>query len=336
MRANSSRQAYIAYLNQTAEAGRSVLGAFDYYGASDDYYSADNYNTIASRFGVTPALYNTYYTYDRSSRQVVYSGQNQNIIGHAKAGAMCMVHASNAWAWDLGATDAEKDEFMLHLDATNPDRNMTYYLAYRQWCEQLADALEELKDAGVTVIYRPFVEMTNSTTYFWVQYCNTPEEYAAFKRVWQQTYDYMVNTRGLTNLLWCFAPQFGGNPETIIENFYPGGEYVDIIGPTLYSTGTSIQRSIEWMEQQGWDLNYYSTLGKPVGFSELGVQYDSTNDTAGDFMFLLSYLKEKFAGNISFCSLWASTAGPFNEQNLNAAEFIRDGFFVGLSEMLNP
>ena len=251
-----------------------------------------------------------------------------------------MVHASNSWAWDLGVSDSEKEEFIIHLDKDG----RKYYNAYYEWCEQLADAFTALKEAGVTVIYRPFVEMTNSSSDFWVQYCNTEAEYAAFKRVWRQTYDYMVKERGLYNVIWCLAPQFDGDMKEVYDNFYPGDEYVDVIGLTLYSYGTDSRTgSLEARLKNVTNADYIFSLGKPVGFSEIGVCYYnwdigytfSEENKYGDFENLIVKLKEAFAGKISFCSLWASTAGPFNPQNRNPEKFIQDEFFIGLDELMN-
>lgn len=311
-----------------------MLGAFDHIGDSVEE-NDENYNAISETYGVTPALYNTYYSFSNGTFN--YSTANSRIAEHYTSGAFCMVHTQNSWGkYLIDKYGVEQTDFLLNLDATNTDRNTDVYNEYLNYRKQWADALESLKTLGVTVIYRPFVEMTNP--YHMDCYTNTEEGYAAFKRIWQQLYSYMVDERGLDNIVWCFAPQAAGGAEKGLK-YYPGNDYVDIIGLTLYSTGNTNDSYNIQKELELWDYSDYYILGKPIGFSELGVQarYDSQTGEVtepGDFSNLLYHLKNAFKGKISFCSLWSESQGLFGENNVNQEEFIKDEFFVSLEELL--
>lgn len=341
-----------------------MLGAFDYYGQTDNYYSADNYNQICEQFGVTPAIYNTFYTYNKTEKKLVYGEQNEKMAEHASAGAVCMVHASSTWAEDpintyvnnTGADKAtEKAKFTYNL-IDNKTENASdnydlYHQAYDDYRRQLAEAFNDLAEKGVkTVIFRPFVEMTNSA--HWVFYCNDDdaEEYAAFRQAWQELHSYIEDNCKSIDVLWCFAPQFDLNMEKVLNNFYPGDSYVDIIGPTFYSYGAD-DRSMTLqtrLNNTKYDENIkvLSDRNKPIGFSEIGAGYYSYDfvdisdeDRHGDFEHLINSLKtDKIAGIFSFCSLWIGDKGVFNTEdinpqkyNRNADKFFDKNFFVYLN-----
>ncbi len=90
--------------------------------------------------------------------------------------------------------------------------------------KKLADYMKPISDAGIPVIWRPFHEA--SGRWFWWG-SKGPEVY---KLLWQMMYEYLVNTRGLNNLIWVWTSDSKGND----EEWFPGNEYVDIIGRDLY------------------------------------------------------------------------------------------------------
>ncbi|MGN0493576.1 MAG: glycoside hydrolase family 26 protein [Acutalibacteraceae bacterium] len=329
---NQSKTAQIEFLNSAAKNGRSVLGAFEHLGNPDP--KADGYyRALAETFGVSPAMYSTYYPYDRAALRFNYGEANRRVEAHFKEGALCMVHSQNSWGRFLIEDFKDEEDpvdFLRNFDAENPDRNMKVYERYLLHQKNWGDALEDLKNRGVTVFYRPFVEMTNR--HHPECYTRTESGFYHFKNIWRQHYDYMVNERGLDNIIWCFAPQAPGGASYGL-NYYPGNDYVDVIGFTLYSQGNSNgERSIA-RELELWDFSGYFELGKPVGFSELGVNEGGATEEPGDFANLLYYLKKGFKGKVSFCCIWSVEQGLLCEKNLHAEEFINDDYFIGLEEL---
>ena len=345
---NKSKTAQIKFLNHVAKSGRSILGVFEYLNNSDP--KSDNYyRAIEDAYGIKPALFSTYYPFNEELKRFEWEEANERIIKHYNEGAICLVHSqNNRWAEDL-VTEDEITDFICNLDETNNDRIMSYYERYLEVRKQWADALEALKKAGVRVIYRPFVEMTNH--FHWDCNAKSQKGYAAFKRVWVQLHDYMENERGLDNIIWCFAPQAAGGWKAYVKDsngnqkevgaarFYPGDDYVDIIGFTHYSCGNkdgmfSIARELEL-----WDYSEYFKLGKPVGFSELGVKPRINENTGemtepGDFANLLQHIKSEFKGKISFCCMWSVEQGLLYEKHLSAKEFVNDDYFIKLTDMV--
>ena len=106
---------------------------------------------------------------------------------------------------------------------------------FMTWLEKAADFLESIKTADgktVPVIFRPWHEHTGSW-FWWGQKLCTTEQY---KALWKMTYDYMVDERGLTSLVWAYSP--GAGELTSVEVFgerYPGDEIIDIVGFDCYS-----------------------------------------------------------------------------------------------------
>jgi mannan endo-1,4-beta-mannosidase len=143
---------------------------------------------------------------------------------------------------------------------------------HASWIRQLdtmASGLEELRDAGVVVLWRPFHEMNGG----WFWWCNddykgqgwTPRE--DFAALWKHMFDYFTHTKKLNNLLWVYSPNAQLTPAIRPTDFYyPGSDYVDIVGYDLYY----------WkpLDAEVFDMNgSYSklaALNKPFGLCEFG------------------------------------------------------------------
>ncbi|RMG04347.1 MAG: hypothetical protein D6741_01160 [Planctomycetota bacterium] len=102
-----------------------------------------------------------------------------------------------------------------------------------------ADYLERLHEAQVPILWRPFHEIEGG--WFWWTDKETPENTAA---LWRMMYDYLVNERGLHNLIWVYSSALrpGGLPKdasledeiAFRKRYYPGDEYVDFVGIDIY------------------------------------------------------------------------------------------------------
>lgn len=104
--------------------------------------------------------------------------------------------------------------------------------------DQTAEALKELRDLDVPVLWRPFHEFDG--TWFWWGKGGS----AAFVQLWRTMYDRYVNHHGLNNLIWVLG--YGGEKG---EGYYPGDEYVDIMGVDCYSEGVH-EELYQWVQTQ--------------------------------------------------------------------------------------
>lgn len=98
----------------------------------------------------------------------------------------------------------------------------------------LADHLEYLAAHDVPVLYRPYHEMNVpgcNRSFWWSGQSGTD-----FQKLWKITYRYLVETRGLHNLIFVWTPvSWDGAPGVDPWGYYPGAQYVDVVGVDDYS-----------------------------------------------------------------------------------------------------
>lgn len=130
--------------------------------------------------------------------------------------------------------------------------------------EKITGYLKLLCDKNIPVIWRPLHEAagniynyTDGKAWFW--WGNDGAE--AYKKLWIYMYEYFYK-EGLDNLIWVWTSQTKDN------DFYPGNEYVDLIGRDLYPTEQE-SKNIEYYTKQFETLTY-SYPEKMVALSECG------------------------------------------------------------------
>ena len=112
------------------------------------------------------------------------------------------------------------------FDATNATVEGTW--ENKVFTEDLKNAaayLKLLRDADITVLWRPFHEAAGG--WFW-----WGKDAASFKSLWIAMFNYF-KTEGLDNLIWVWTTE--GND----ADWYPGDQYVDIVGRDVYNKETA-------------------------------------------------------------------------------------------------
>ncbi len=131
---------------------------------------------------------------------------------------------------------------------------------YRNELDRVAKALQELKSAGVAVIWRPFHEM-NGDFFWWGinAYNNEQTNVGDFKALWKDLYNTLTYDYGLDNLIWTYSviPFHGWNAK--VTAYYPGSDYVDLVGMDYYGITPDFPGHKE-----------LKSLGKTVVMSEAG------------------------------------------------------------------
>ncbi len=100
------------------------------------------------------------------------------------------------------------------------------------WINRLSTFFKSLKDKkgrAIPVVFRPFHEM-NGSWFWWGGNNVSPEDY---KELWRQTHK-LLEQNGVHNLLFAYSPNTVGSEEEY-EKFYPGDDYVDILGVDIYN-----------------------------------------------------------------------------------------------------
>lgn len=119
-----------------------------------------------------------------------------------------------------------------------------YNAIFKNEITENARFLKALGDNGVPVIWRPLHEANGG--WFWFctrQGTNHTLDPKYIVGVWQYVHDYFTKEMGLTNLIWCYAPNTSSNvdndPSTTMSTtyLYPGDEYCDMVGVDWYSSG---------------------------------------------------------------------------------------------------
>ncbi len=184
--------------------------------------------------------------------QVLRGTVNKTLFwGQQKGGVVAMLYH---WTWE--DPDGSVSFMKGRLDPV-PDlaKMLTPGTAeYKQFHRDLrltADYLEQIANARVPLLFRPFHEIDGG--WFWWTDAETPENTAA---LWRQMFDYLVKKRGIHNLIWDFAPAHVAHASrrrikkehdrtpTIEEEaeyrrrFYPGDEYVDLVSISVYGTSS--------------------------------------------------------------------------------------------------
>jgi mannan endo-1,4-beta-mannosidase len=118
------------------------------------------------------------------------------------------------------------------------------------------------KELGFPLIYRPFHEMTGD--WFWWGTANcSPDE---FVKLYRLTVDYL-RMNGIRNALYAWAPD-----KSTDMRFYPGDDYVDIIGYDGYDVGIASYHSIPFFIDNLKTLSSIATEhNKIFAITEVGV-----------------------------------------------------------------
>lgn len=154
-----------------------------------------------------------------------------------------------SWHWNVPATEGETDLNKYTCrpgnGTKNSDGDLTTTFRPRNifvegsWenkvvkadLDKMSGYLKLLQDKGIPVVWRPLheaagniYEYNGGTAWFWWGYDGAE----TYKQLWRYMFDYFKE-KGLNNLIWVWTTQ------TKDADFYPGDDYVDIIGRDIYN-----------------------------------------------------------------------------------------------------
>ncbi len=122
--------------------------------------------------------------------------------------------------------------------------------------KEIASQLKRLEDAGVPVIWRPLHEASGG--WFWWGAKGAD----AYKKLWIYLYEELTYKYGCNNLIWVFNAQD--------SEWYPGDEYVDVIGEDIYPGEHVYSPQTAKFKQ----ATAYSDSNKIVALTENGCIFD--------------------------------------------------------------
>lgn len=130
------------------------------------------------------------------------------------------------------------------------------YELLMQDIDAIAEQLQILRDEGVPVLWRPLHEASGGWFWWGASGAET------YKQLYILLYDKLTNEYGLNNLIWVWNGQDA--------DWYPGDEYVDIIGEDIYP-GEHVYTS---QINKYLEAAHYTQTPKMVVLSENGCVFD--------------------------------------------------------------
>ena len=148
-------------------------------------------------------------------------------------------------AWNEGKVT----ELTLQMTALDSG-NMMYELLAGQYDDFLNEYAKIIADFGHPVMFRPLNEMNGD----WCVYSayHTCKDTEIYKAVYRYIYDIFKKHGALANTIWVWNPNSRSFPNYKWNDafmYYPGDEYVDVVGMTAYNTGCYYyDYGEEWLE----------------------------------------------------------------------------------------
>lgn len=198
---------------------------------------------------------------------------------------------------------------------------------YKNRLDLFAEYISDIKTGflffkhRVPVIFRPFHEMSGS--WFWWGGENvSPEDY---KAVWRFTVHYLRDEKKLHNLLYAYSPDIVDSEEAYLK-FYPGDDYVDILGLDDYHDVSSEERAVSLTRRLRMLVQLAEDKGKVAAMTETGFESIPRDDWWTEV--LLKYITaDPVASRIAWVLVWRNARlnhhyAPFPGHR-SAANFVK-------------
>jgi mannan endo-1,4-beta-mannosidase len=179
------------------------------------------------------------------------------------------------------------------------------YDYYRKALKVLADDFKKLEAEGIPVIWRPLHEAEggggeNQSWFWWGK-----EGSAVYKQLWIYTYETLTNDFGCHNLIW----EWNSYNFDTSANWYPGDEYVDIIGYDKYNC-------TEYLQENNWKPSLvHNTSSIASTFYGIMQRYNGTKMVSmaeNDSFSTVQNLQEDKAGWLYFCTWYDGGSDNIN------------------------
>ncbi len=239
-----------------AQATASTKAMFAYivdqYGSKVISAQHDDIDYVLEKTGKEPAIA-SYDLIEYSPSRIEFgsnpAGQSESRIAWAKKGAGNGM-VSLMWHWnaptDLINQAPDKlwwrgfytDATTFDIAAVLADKSGTRYQLLLRDIDAIAVELKKFRDADIPVLWRPLHEAPGG--WFWWG-AKGP---GPLKELWHIMYDRLTNYHDLHNLIWVYT-----GTDTLNMDWYPGDQYVDVVGLDIYADPTA-NMSGNWANTQ--------------------------------------------------------------------------------------
>lgn len=278
--ASTDKVGVLDYL-KSIDGSKTVIGIHNREPNSNPAVQTNQANSVAGRY---PGLWSGDFLFsssDVSNRwTMIEEAKNQFKNG---AIVQLMMHVtpptqSDAGSWDGGVVSELSNTQWTDLITNGGTLNN----AWKARLDTYATYLQYLEDNQVTVLFRPFHEM-NQSQFWWAGRSGTNGTAALYRL----THDYLVNTKGLTNLVWVWDMQ---DLDLSWSGYNPGAGYWDIFALDVYNS-------------DGFTTTKYNTAlsvagGKPIAIGECAVLPTASQLAAQPkWVFAMSWAELTFSSN---------------------------------------
>ncbi len=231
--------------------------------------------------------------------------------------------------WAQTSYNAKDNDFSPEKAYTKGTKEYDYY---RQSLETLAAEFKKLEAEGVPVIWRPLHEAEGgggeTGSWFWWG----KEGSAVYKELWKYTYTTLTEDFDCHNLIW----EWNSYNFDTSANWYPGDDYVDIIGYDKYSC-------VKYLAENNWQASYVHDDGSYSStFYGIMEKYDSKKMVSmaeNDSFSTVGNLTEDKAGWLYFCT-WYDGGGktdflsdPIFNTKEDTIEMYQSDYCITLDEL---
>ena len=306
-KSNARAKAILKYVQSLeGRTNKCVMsGQFSNFGQGADLRLV---NEIHDQTGHWPAILGVDYA---GRGGITHDAPNQAAIEYWKQGGLVTI---SAHLYNPARTNVDGGGLRdkgVDLDTLLDTRSETH-VRWMHELDQLAGGLQQLKEAGVVVLWRPFHEM-NGDWFWW-----DGKDPATFIKLWRQMFDYFTKTKGLDNLLWVYAPNHGDKTAA----YYPGDRYVDLAGLDAYTDFIDTNHIKGYAEM--------AQIKKPFGFTEFGPYGPSNPPGDYDYLRFIQGVQKDFPRTVFFMSWNAKWSLA---RNTNTTELLNHPWIVNREDL---
>lgn len=206
-------------------------------------YDVNGYTSTSKAFGVNSTVVQTMINLHNANPSIIYT-----LCWHWLA-PQKYIKNTDANPWYSGfRPEATTIDLTAIMNGDDPEG---YDLLVAD-IDMIAEQLKLLEEAGIPILWRPLHEASGGW-FWWGKF--GPDTY---KELWKLIYDRIVNVNDVHNCIWLWNGQSG--------DWYPGDEYVDIIGEDIYP-GNHVSSS---QASKFFEAKNYTAAKKMVVLSENG------------------------------------------------------------------
>jgi len=189
----------------------------------------------------------------RMAKQLWNLGGIPAFTWHWKVGKDTVFYAKSSGFKNAGCTDGvagtSTDNTCFNYtkaftDSTCSEVNTTSteYKSMMADIDKISKLFLQLQDSGVAAVWRPLHEAAGG--WFWWGVGGS----TCYKALYRQLFDRMVNVNGVKNLIWVWNlerdPTIGYDYSALNPAWYPGDDYVDVIGVDIYNNANDHESNI--------------------------------------------------------------------------------------------